>query len=958
METIRRNSTGSTVSLWQSTLNEFRRPTAWIDAYGQTQRWNEAWGWPLPVDGKFDEGTEAATQAWQVGHGLVADGIVGPKTWNAAGAQTEASLGDASSSYSFMEAKNYSRGRNQAIRLIIVHTTEAREDKPKSASGSAGWFKNQPARGTRVDDKLRPDPNGTKIWGGTSAHYCVDREQILQCVRDGDVAWHAGPVNGYSIGVEHAGTATQTEKEWADADSTAILDRSALLVAALCAEYGIEPRRLSLDELRSGASGIAGHGDVTVAFGTVGGHSDPGPNFPWASYVGSVRQALGLAPEVPRGPEPEPPGGWFEVELDGETWEVAGNYIYGVSLAEAAATARGLGCELPSPALVDAIWELANVKLDATELRRSDFVKWTMAEMSSPTVLEDQRQKIDAKADAQAAAMPGKPILRAGSHKDVVLSSDGRLGLYGWQDSKGKPLQPFYAGHTPSWRDYSQGLRLVRRLGQSEAPGTRSGQQAAPLVAAALLEVPVAALMGDGTRTRSRGASGGPTRDLPVATARDIEIIQADLDADPEGTLARAQTILDGKLTEERLRQGLDAAKAMLADQTGTARSLTETRTRSRGKNLIPPEFGFEGYDPAAIPLDVESTKFETHGDLPGWFFLSGSAIVGGAFGKKARFERHSHERLFHYARPAPTATAPVRVALFSDFATGLAHSRYIAKHLTRDAATYDAAIHLGDVYYAGRQAEVDEYLVKPLADLTRQTTLLTLPGNHEMYSNGHAFFGAIHDRRRDYPSRQIQEGSYFSLSYGKHLQLIGIDTDYFGHARYEDAELLTWLEMVLRWGREEGRTNVLLSGNEPFTYGETAAKKLYHDLSPMLPMVDLWFWGNDHYCALFDRTAGLPITSCIGHGGYPYHLSEYGLDEAMTRGAGGFAPSVWAEAEPRYPRYTGVRQELGNNGYVELEAYLDGRIRLIYKDWTARVRKEAILARDATRRLAIESLK
>jgi peptidoglycan hydrolase-like protein with peptidoglycan-binding domain len=37
--------------------------------------------YPNPVDGRFDENTEAAVQAFQTDVGLIADGIVGPVTW-------------------------------------------------------------------------------------------------------------------------------------------------------------------------------------------------------------------------------------------------------------------------------------------------------------------------------------------------------------------------------------------------------------------------------------------------------------------------------------------------------------------------------------------------------------------------------------------------------------------------------------------------------------------------------------------------------------------------------------------------------------------------------------------------------------------------------------------------------------------------------------------------------------
>ena len=42
----------------------------------------------LQTDGIFGKGTEAAVTQWQSSNGLVADGIVGPATWDAMGIAT------------------------------------------------------------------------------------------------------------------------------------------------------------------------------------------------------------------------------------------------------------------------------------------------------------------------------------------------------------------------------------------------------------------------------------------------------------------------------------------------------------------------------------------------------------------------------------------------------------------------------------------------------------------------------------------------------------------------------------------------------------------------------------------------------------------------------------------------------------------------------------------------------
>jgi hypothetical protein len=59
-------------------------PTIRLGSSGEpVARWRAFLG--LPAGDRFDEPTATATRAWQSAHGLVADGIVGPKTWGAAG---------------------------------------------------------------------------------------------------------------------------------------------------------------------------------------------------------------------------------------------------------------------------------------------------------------------------------------------------------------------------------------------------------------------------------------------------------------------------------------------------------------------------------------------------------------------------------------------------------------------------------------------------------------------------------------------------------------------------------------------------------------------------------------------------------------------------------------------------------------------------------------------------------
>lgn len=223
-----------------------------------------------PETGVFDAPTEHLTKAWQHARGLVADGVVGPKTF--ARYRAEASrIPD--ESYPFIQAANCGPVRTGALDYIIIHTMEAPE-KPKTARKVAEWF---------------GGPSAPKA----SAHFCVDDKEAIQCVRENVVAWAAPGANGRGIHIEHAGFAAQTGAQWGDEYSKAVLILSAHVAAGVCRRYNIPVARLSVSDLLGlKARGFAGHIDVTNAFNNGKGHTDPGPNFPWDMYLALVRSFL------------------------------------------------------------------------------------------------------------------------------------------------------------------------------------------------------------------------------------------------------------------------------------------------------------------------------------------------------------------------------------------------------------------------------------------------------------------------------------------------------------------------------------------------------------------------------------------------------------------------------------------------------------------------------------------
>ncbi|MFI9547434.1 N-acetylmuramoyl-L-alanine amidase [Streptomyces sp. NPDC052016] len=108
-----------------------------------------------------------------------------------------------------------------------------------------------------------------------SAHYVVRSADghVAQCVRESDVAWHAGNwrYTTRSIGIEHEGWVDRP-----DCFTEALYERSARLTASVCDRYGIPRDRAH----------IIGHHEVPGTDPT-----DPGDNWDRTRYMRLVEAA-------------------------------------------------------------------------------------------------------------------------------------------------------------------------------------------------------------------------------------------------------------------------------------------------------------------------------------------------------------------------------------------------------------------------------------------------------------------------------------------------------------------------------------------------------------------------------------------------------------------------------------------------------------------------------------------
>ncbi len=181
-------------------------------------------------------------------------------------------------SWPYVPARWYTptpKGTRRAVRVAVVHAMNAPE-KGTTAESVARYFQTLP-------------PTEKK-----SSHITVDCNSIVQCVWDNDVAYAAPGCNHDGIQIELAGYASQSAGEWMDEYSMATLQEASRATAYYVHKYALPIKKLSVAELLAGERGIVGHDTVTAAYHR-SDHTDPGPHFPWAEFLGMVRLAAGRA---------------------------------------------------------------------------------------------------------------------------------------------------------------------------------------------------------------------------------------------------------------------------------------------------------------------------------------------------------------------------------------------------------------------------------------------------------------------------------------------------------------------------------------------------------------------------------------------------------------------------------------------------------------------------------------
>lgn len=343
---------------------------------------------------------------------------------------------------------------------------------------------------------------------------------------------------------------------------------------------------------------------------------------------------------------------------------------------------------------------------------------------------------------------------------------------------------------------------------------------------------------------------------LERAAERVQEAVQeAAADIAPADDLERARLMAAfnnaiGKLKEENKEPGV-----MSSAENGLAARIQTYLVEQALQNP-----GVKG-DIVPVASNADEVKFDNH-DVLGWL-PTGLRLIFRA-------------KPFGWRQPIPTAEAigdKARVALFSDWGTGLYGAPAIADSIKKEEPGFQLIMHLGDIYYSGAKREVQERFSDIFPEASG-ALCRALNGNHEMYSGGTAYIEAV-------DTRFGQKSSCVAWQ-NAHWLLVGLDTAYVDHNMSDDQ--VRWLTGLVN--AAGNRKVILFSHHQPFSQLDSQGPRLRDQLAPLLTKqrIHAWYWGHEHRCVIYDAEPVWGLKGrCIGHGGFPAFRDKFATPGGST---------------------------------------------------------------------------
>ena len=203
---------------------------------------------------------------------------------------TATTLPKTTSSYKLVPAGQHYTGRKNGPALgIVLHVTAGLQDTgmtgtDESMEGTIKW-----ALGRRPE---------------VSWHAGTDSDGVELCLPDWYTAWHAKGYNSRTIGIEISNLDARWDnkpKAWIDAT----LRNTARVAAAYCKKYGFPLTLSTKSQVDAAQAAGRKFGFTYHSYTSPTTRRDPGATFPWARFIGMVREEMNVASPAPA-PEPNP----------------------------------------------------------------------------------------------------------------------------------------------------------------------------------------------------------------------------------------------------------------------------------------------------------------------------------------------------------------------------------------------------------------------------------------------------------------------------------------------------------------------------------------------------------------------------------------------------------------------------------------------------------------------------
>jgi len=169
-------------------------------------------------------------------------------------------------------------------RGVVVHTSESGDNTMAALISLMA----------RPGDRPYTKPDGSTGFYGSSYHAVANGDtgsyEQLQGASHGPFA--APPCNKDMWHICIPGWSRQTREEWLDPMSRSQIKGVAHFIVDKSKIDGFPLVKMTPEQVAAGGQGYCSHADITYGYHISGGHTDPGPNFPWDLLAADIQEII------------------------------------------------------------------------------------------------------------------------------------------------------------------------------------------------------------------------------------------------------------------------------------------------------------------------------------------------------------------------------------------------------------------------------------------------------------------------------------------------------------------------------------------------------------------------------------------------------------------------------------------------------------------------------------------